>query len=97
MGLADPHDPRTFTHFARFDASGHVIAIIEIADSALASGAHPDQDGSNRLHVDVSDLAKHDIDLLTLTEKSGPIAKRVDAAKAIRVETGAVRAEDADV
>ena len=47
--------------------------------------------------MDVSDLAKHDIDLLTLTEKSGPIAKRVDAAKAIRVETGAVRAEDADV
>ena len=35
MGLKDPHDTRTFTHFEKRDARG-VVAIVEVADGALA-------------------------------------------------------------
>jgi len=36
MGLKDPHDDRTFTHFEKLDAGGHVVAVVEVADGALA-------------------------------------------------------------
>lgn len=67
MGLADPHDKRTFTHFAKLDADGNVIAIVEVADGSVVSSP-PGLDG--RVHVDVTDLRVQKIDpfLVTVTD-----------------------------
>lgn len=77
MGLPDPHDKRLFTHFARVNDQGEVIAIIEIADTALKGAAHPDKDGSPDPVIDVTDLAKRaDVDLSRLSLKQIDTAQK---------------------
>ena len=77
MGLPDHHDPRLFTHIAKFHADGTIAAIVEVADDAvdgyrLASPKIP--------FVDVSAIAKR-IDVTSLTADD-PIFKGA-ALKAI--------------
>lgn len=60
MGLADPHDPRTFTHFAKLNPDGSVAAIVEVADTDVYVN-HPSADGN--VYVDVTALRSQRIDV----------------------------------
>lgn len=65
MGLSDRHDARTFRHFARLDANGNVVAIVEVVDE-------PGYDADNNpfiqepidtptfIHIDITDLHPYD-------------------------------------
>lgn len=64
MGLKDPHDSRTFTHFAKLNPDGTVAAIVEVADSALPN-FDPGADGN--CYVDVTDLRTTGLDVYALT------------------------------
>lgn len=57
MGLSDPHDRRTFTHYVKVSAIGTVAAIVEVADGFAA----PD----DATYVDVTAIrqSKRKIDL----------------------------------
>lgn len=36
MGIKDPHDPREFRHFAKRDAEGQILVIVEVAEGSPA-------------------------------------------------------------
>ncbi len=71
MGLKDPHDPRTFTHFAKLNADGSVAAIVEVADTSLTT-YHPNQDGN--AYVDVTALRSPDFTVNVFDVKVDPKA-----------------------
>lgn len=65
MGLPDKHDNRTFRHFARLDANGDVVAIVEVVDEpGFDSDNKPfsqePADTSTIVHVDITDLHPYD-------------------------------------
>ncbi len=70
MGLPDPHDPRMFTHLARINDAGDVVAVVEIADTAIGGAANPQHDGSTDTYLDVTELVKEKtVDVQKLSAK----------------------------
>ncbi len=84
MGIPDKHDPRSFNHFAQFDADGNLTAMIEVADTAPEPESTPE-----RVHVDVTDLMPLAAEALTFTDQKladmlavkNKIATRLSGAK----------------
>lgn len=54
--FADPHDPRMFSRFAKCDAEGNVVAMVEVA-----AGAPAPDDTDQCIHVNISDHGKVDL------------------------------------
>lgn len=79
MGFADPHDPRKFTHYAKLDTSGAVVAIVEVADENRVF-SHPDL-VSNAVYVDVTDLRTSvDVYKIAVTPKVVAASAQTDPA-----------------
>lgn len=81
MGLPDKHDKREFRHFAKIDADGHVVAVLEIAD-----GQPDPADGVGSLYVEITDLHPYEFTDVTvpLDAVQAAVGARdvdVDAAK----------------
>lgn len=88
MGIRDKHDPREcgFRHFAKLDANGNVIAIIEVLDSADndqdgKSIVREPEDSPSALHVDITDLHPYDFTGVKTT-KANVTAKDKGAIRA---------------
>ena len=60
MGRADPHDRRTFQHYAKLNARGAVVAIVEVAD-----GSTPPP-GGEAIYLDVTDAYPYDFTDVTI-------------------------------
>lgn len=67
MGIRDKHDPREcgFRHFAKLDANGNVVAIVEVLDSPDSDSdgqaiPREPKDSPLALHVDITDLHPYD-------------------------------------
>jgi hypothetical protein len=56
-------DPRTFQHYAKLDAQGNVIAIVEVAETEIKLGS-PDEwtDDQRRVYVNVTRLYPYQLD-----------------------------------
>ena len=53
-------DHRTFQHYAKLDAEGHVIAIVELADDAIDMSAKDQYtDSAGHVYVNVTTFGPH--------------------------------------
>ena len=85
MGFKDPHDPREFRRFAKIDAKGDIVAMVEVADSA------PDPVSTDEaLHVEISALGRVDLSDVAVQTRLKPLirAARAEMAKDARVADG---------
>jgi hypothetical protein len=67
MGLMNAgnheRDPRTYQHYAKLDAQGNVVAIVEVADSAVQVGSDDEfTDEQKQVYVNVTNLHPHHLD-----------------------------------
>lgn len=75
MPFRDPHDPRQFLRYAKCDASGAIVAMIEVAETAPLP-----VDAAGSLFVDISALGAIDLADQSLVESIAPLVEAYLAA-----------------